>query len=93
MNTAYLILLILVVLIFLFMYFVGTGVWVKVVSAGDKKTSDNPNLNKESRRDFLSLSAITLGGLGTAAFMWPFVKSMNPAEDTLSLGSTEVDLS
>ena len=25
--------------------------------------------------------------------MWPFLKSMNPAEDTLALGSTEVDLS
>ena len=24
--------------------------------------------------------------------MWPFLKSMNPAEDTLALGSTEVDL-
>ena len=25
--------------------------------------------------------------------MWPFLKSMNPAEDTLALGTTEVDLS
>ena len=28
-----------------------------------------------------------------AAFMWPFIKSMNPAEDTLALGTTEVDIS
>ena len=43
--------------------------------------SENPN---EKRRDFLQLSTITLGAVGTAAFIWPFLKSMNPAEDTLS---------
>ena len=90
MTPSYLILLILVILIFLFMYFVGTSVWVKVVENKDK---DKENDTKDSRRDFLSLSAITLGGLGTAAFMWPFIKSMNPAEDTLALGTTEVDIS
>ena len=26
-------------------------------------------------------------------FIWPFLKSMNPAEDTLALGTTEVDIS
>ena len=52
--------------------------------------SDKPN---EKRRDFLQLSTISLGAVGTAAFMWPFLKSMNPAEDTLALGSTEVDIS
>ena len=52
--------------------------------------SENPN---EKRRDFLQLSTITLGAVGTAAFIWPFLKSMNPAEDTLALGSTEVDIS
>ena len=52
--------------------------------------SDKPD---EKRRDFLQLSTITLGAVGTAAFMWPFLKSMNPAEDTLALGSTEVDIS
>ena len=36
---------------------------------------------------------MTIGGVGVAVFMWPFLKSMNPAEDTLALGSTEVDLS
>ena len=44
------------------------------------------------RRDFLQLSTVTLGAIGTAAFIWPFLKSMNPAEDTLALGSTEVDI-
>ena len=45
------------------------------------------------RRDFLQLSTITIGAVGTAAFIWPFLKSMNPAEDTIALGTTEVDVS
>jgi ubiquinol-cytochrome c reductase iron-sulfur subunit len=52
--------------------------------------AENPD-NK--RRDFLQLSTITLGAVGTAGFIWPFLKSMNPAEDTLALGTTEVDIS
>ena len=47
----------------------------------------------QKKRDFLQLSTVTLGAVGTAAFIWPFIKSMNPAEDTLALGSTEVDIS
>ena len=50
-------------------------------------------VKKNKRRDFLQLSSITIGTVGTAAFIWPFLKSMNPAEDTLALGSTEVDIS
>ena len=53
----------------------------------------SPETTKESRRDFLHLTTISIGGIGTAVFMWPFLKSMNPAEDTLALGSTEVDIS
>ena len=45
------------------------------------------------RRDFLQLSTLTLGAVGTGAFIWPFLKSMSPAEDTLAAGSTEVDIS
>ena len=52
--------------------------------------TENP---KNKRRDFLQLSTVTIGAVGTAAFIWPFIKSMNPAEDTLALGSTEVDIS
>ena len=93
MNPAYLILLFLLILIFLFMYFVGTVVWGKVVKKKEKEIIQSDKNIVETRRDFLSLTSITLGGLGTAAFMWPFIKSMNPAEDTLALGSTEVDVS
>ena len=50
-------------------------------------------VKKNKRRDFLQLSSITIGAVGTAAFIWPFLKSMNPAEDTLALGTTEVDIS
>ena len=46
----------------------------------------------KKRRSFLQLSTITLGAIGTAGFIWPFLKSMNPAEDTLALGSTEVNI-
>ena len=45
------------------------------------------------RRDFLQLSTLSIGAVGTAAFIWPFLKSRNPAEDTLALGTTEVDVS
>ena len=49
-------------------------------------------VKNNKRRSFLQLSTISLGAIGTAAFIWPFLKSMNPAEDTLALGSTEVNI-
>jgi len=87
--TAYSFLLIITLAIFLFCYFVATRVWIKV---DEQNRKISPETKKESRRDFLHLSTISIGGIGTAVFMWPFLKSMNPAEDTLALGSTEVDL-
>ena len=90
MTTAYSYLLFIVLGIFLFCYFVATRVWIKV----DAKNKQSPSeKDKDSRRNFLYLSSISIGGVGVAAFIWPFLKSMNPAEDTLALGSTEVDLS
>ena len=50
-------------------------------------------VEKKKRRSFLQLSTITLGAIGSAGFIWPFLKSMNPAEDTLALCTTEVDIS
>jgi len=47
----------------------------------------------ESRRDFLTLAATALGGVGLATAIWPFVDSLNPARDTLALSTTDVDLS
>ena len=85
--TSNFLLLILVLGIFLFCYLIATRVWIK---ADKDKFSEN---KKEGRRDFLQLTTISIGGIGTAAFIWPFLKSMNPAEDTLALGTTEVDIS
>lgn len=45
-----------------------------------------------SRRDFLTLTAGAVGAVGAACAIWPFVDSLNPAQDTLALSSTEVDL-
>ncbi len=90
MTIGYAYLLFLVLGIFLFCYFVATWVWIKV----DKSNTEiNNESNKDKRRDFLYLASISIGGLGAASFMWPFIKSMNPAEDTLALGTIEVDLS
>ncbi len=88
MTISYSILLLLVLGIFVFCYLVATKVWIQV----DKEKKDSDNTPK-NRRDFLYISSMSIGGLGVATFMWPFIKSMNPAEDTLALGSTEVDLS
>ena len=90
MTAAYSFLLFIVLGIFLFCYFVATRVWIKVDKQNKQLSSEK---DVDSRRDFLYLSSISIGGLGVAAFIWPFLKSMNPAEDTLALGSTEVDLS
>ena len=90
MTLAYSYLLFIVLGIFLFCYFVATRVWIKV---DEKNKQSDPDKDNKNRRDFLYLSSITIGGVGVAAFMWPFLKSMNPAEDTLALGTTEVDLS
>ncbi|MGL4371824.1 MAG: ubiquinol-cytochrome c reductase iron-sulfur subunit [Alphaproteobacteria bacterium] len=45
------------------------------------------------RRDFLALTACTVGAVGVASFLWPFVDSMNPAADVSSLSTLDVDLS
>ena len=97
MSLAYSYLLSVVLAIFLFCYFVATWVWIKVEERKNETDTQQDQVssvsNTENRRDFLYLSSITVGAVGVAAFMWPFIKSMNPAEDTLALGTTEVDIS
>src|SRR3954463_16661915 len=46
-----------------------------------------------TRRDFLTLTATAVGIVGAASAIWPFIGSMNPAQDTLAQATTEVDLS
>ncbi|PPR46738.1 MAG: Ubiquinol-cytochrome c reductase iron-sulfur subunit [Alphaproteobacteria bacterium MarineAlpha5_Bin9] len=92
MTLAYLILLLLVLCIFIFCYFTATWVWIKVKK--NKNNEENiKNITKENRRDFIYLSTLTVGGIGVASMIWPFLKSMNPAEDTLALGTVEIDIS
>ena len=47
----------------------------------------------EGRRDFLYMATGAMGVVGLAGAVWPFIDTMNPAADTLALGSTDVDLS
>lgn len=46
----------------------------------------------DGRRDFLALTATSFAAIGAASVAWPFVNSLNPAQDTLALSVTEVDL-
>jgi ubiquinol-cytochrome c reductase iron-sulfur subunit len=45
-----------------------------------------------SKRDFLSLVAVSGAAIGVAAIAWPFIDSMNPARDVLALSAVDVDL-
>jgi ubiquinol-cytochrome c reductase iron-sulfur subunit len=47
----------------------------------------------ETRRDFLTLTAISAAVVGAGIAVWPLINSMNPSADVLALASTEVDLS
>lgn len=48
--------------------------------------------NAPSRRDFLVLTTATMGAVGAAGFIWPFIDSMNPAADVLALSTVDVNL-
>ena len=45
-----------------------------------------------TRRDFLSIAALSFAGVGGAISLWPFIQQMNPDASTQALASTEVDL-
>ena len=55
-------------------------------------TTAKKTATKETRRDFLQLTAGAFGAVGAGAVVWPFIDSLNPAKDTLALATTEVDL-
>ncbi|OYY89321.1 MAG: ubiquinol-cytochrome c reductase iron-sulfur subunit [Sphingomonas sp. 28-66-16] len=44
------------------------------------------------RRDFLSIAALSFGGVGVVAVLVPLVNQMNPSADVLADSSTELDL-
>ncbi len=61
-------------------------------SASPKIDQESHAPQGETRRDFMVLTASALTAVGGAAFIWPFISSMNPSADTLALASTEVNL-
>lgn len=44
------------------------------------------------RRDFLSIAALSFGGVGVVAVLVPLVNQMNPSADVLAQSSTDIDL-
>ncbi len=45
-----------------------------------------------TRRDFLDLATVAIGGMGVISLAWPFIDQMNPSADTLALKTIEVDI-
>lgn len=62
------------------------------VPNGPSEDQTHPDDKEESRRDFLTLVAITAGLVGTGIATWPLINSMNPSAEVLALATTEVDL-
>jgi ubiquinol-cytochrome c reductase iron-sulfur subunit len=60
--------------------------------AHSASTSPDPVDDEVTRRDFLLVATGTMAAVGAALAAWPFIHSMNPAQDTLALASTGVDL-
>lgn len=64
------------------------------ISAGDvREAITTVGSQGVHKRDFLKLITGFGTAIGVAAIAWPFVDSMNPAEDVLALSSVEVDVS
>ena len=57
------------------------------------KKGANKLVQDGSKRDFMIFAANGMAVVGAASAAWPFIDSMNPAADVLSLASTEVDIS
>lgn len=55
-------------------------------------TAPEHKQEKEARRDFLYLATGATAVVGTAAAIWPFIDSMNPAADVRALSTSEIDL-
>jgi ubiquinol-cytochrome c reductase iron-sulfur subunit len=47
----------------------------------------------ETRRDFLTLAATAITGVGAACAVWPLIISMNPSQDVLAAGApVDIDI-
>jgi ubiquinol-cytochrome c reductase iron-sulfur subunit len=51
-----------------------------------------PHDSEPRRRDFLSIAALSFGGVGVVAALVPLINQMNPSADVLAESSTEIDL-
>ncbi len=60
------------------------------MSSSSDKSKD---IQDTTKRDFLYLTAASMGAVAAGSVVWPLVDQMNPAADTLALSTTEVDLS
>lgn len=62
-------------------------------SKNTNKKSDLDEVKDEKRRKIITNAAYATAGVGVLCALYPFVDSMNPAEDVKALSSIEVDLS
>ena len=59
----------------------------------EQQTQPKPEPKQATtRRDFLYLTATSMGIVGAGAALLPFIKSLSPAADTEAMASTEVEL-
>jgi ubiquinol-cytochrome c reductase iron-sulfur subunit len=62
----------------------------------DHQTSADPSLlhdDDPTRRDVILIGAGAFAAIGSAAVLWPLLDQMNPDASTLSLATTDVDVS
>jgi ubiquinol-cytochrome c reductase iron-sulfur subunit len=62
----------------------------------DHQTSTDPSLlhdDDPTRRDVILIGAGAFAAIGGAAILWPLLDQMNPDASTLSLATTDVDVS
>jgi ubiquinol-cytochrome c reductase iron-sulfur subunit len=64
-----------------------TAILESNIAANKKKVSPQKN-----RRDFLILATGALGAVGVGSFIYPLIKSMNPARDVLAASTIEINL-
>jgi len=64
-----------------------TAILESNITANKKKMSPQKN-----RRDFLILATSALGAVGVGSFIYPLIKSMNPARDVLAASTIEINL-
>lgn len=50
-------------------------------------------ITESTRRDFMTITAVSFAAVGGAVSLWPFIDQMNPDASALSLATTEVDIS